>query len=98
MVYCAVGYFGIGKTECEDTRGCCWNDETPVSIQPWEAQYCTFGTVVLYPEVFFYSYRVYPGVIEIPLRLAILTNQDLTVVRISCLILFSIEHFLIKVP
>ena len=97
MVYCAVGYIGIDQSECEDNRGCCWNEDIPVSIQPWEAPYCTFGTVAQYPEVFFYSCRMYPGVIEIPLRLVILSNQDLIVVRISCLIIFSIEHFF-KVP
>ena len=97
MVYCAVGYFGIDQSECEDKRGCCWNNEMEVSIQPREAPYCTFGTVTKYPEVFFYSYRMYPGVIEIPLRLAILSNQDLIVVRITCLIIFLIEHSF-KVP
>ena len=95
MVYCAVGYDGIDQSECEDARGCCWNDEMEVSIQAWESPYCTFGTVALYLGVFFYSYRMYPGVIEIPLRLVILSNQDLIVVRISCLIIFSIEHFFI---
>ena len=93
MVYRAVGYDGIDQSECEDARGCCWNEDIPVSIQPWESPYCTFETVALYPEVFFYSYRMYPFVIEIPLRLVILSNQDLIVVRISCLIIFSIEHF-----
>ena len=86
MVYCAVGYFGIDQSECEDKRGCCWNNEMEVSIQPREAPYCAFGTVARYPGVFFYSYRMYPGVIEIPLRLAILSNQGLSVVRISCLV------------
>ena len=51
--FCAVGYIGIDKTECEDARGCCWNDEKKVSIQPWESPYCIFGTVAQYPEVFF---------------------------------------------
>ena len=86
MVYCAVGYDGIDQSECEDARGCCWNDEIEVSIQAWESPYCAFGTVARYPGVFFYSYRMYPGVIEIPLRLAILSNQGLSVVRISCLV------------
>ena len=35
------GYFGIDKTQCVETRGCCWNDEIPVRVQSWKLHQCS---------------------------------------------------------